>query len=868
MKSFFCCLGLLFTAIGASAQTPLPTPSSKPEPAKAAPPAEVEIPFPADLPIPPAPALTPDDELKTFKLAPGFRAELVAADPMIGEPVAMTFDNRGRIWVVEMRGYMPNIDGKGEDEPNGRIVILEDTDGDGRMDKETVFLDKLVMPRAILLRKGGAIVAEPPALYWCPDADGDDRADEKIVVHPTYTTGGNPEHMPNGLLSALDNWIYNAKSNERYRFTQSGAFLKEKTAYRGQWGIAQDDVGRLYFNYNSDQLRADLLPAHYLGRNPNFRAVEGLNVQIAQNQKVYPARVTPGVNRGYQPGLLHEGKLVNFTAASAPVVYRGDLFPEEFRGNSFVPEPSANLIKRNIHQEKDGTISATQAYEGSEFMTSTDERFRPVSLTNGPDGALYVVDMYRGVIQHITYVTPWLRKQYIERGLDQPLHQGRIWRIVPEGAKTAGYSKPTDMVAELGHANGWRRDAAQRQIVDSGDTSLVPELQKLSKTGTEPLGRLHALWTLEGLEKLDAATALAALADTDARVRAHAIRLVEPFARKEPGVAQTLLGMVYDRSTEVRLQLLLTLGELTGERATAALAKVLAKDAENPLARTAALSGLKGRELEFLESLIASPNWATESPGTREIIAQLARCVLEERNPQRVTAMLAMAATDRPDAPWQQSAMLDGLAGTIPPAVVPLVGKPSTPTGHRKGFKPVALTLEPAPLAALSTASDPTVRDRAAKIRAILTWSGKPDTQPVDKAPPLTEAQLDLVAQGKQLYAGLCGACHQPGGQGQEGLAPPLVNSEWVLGSTQRLVRIILHGVGGPIEVAGKGYNLDMPGLGAALSDEQIAQIISYIRNDWGHSASAIEPATIAAIRNGTKDRGASWSAAELETIH
>jgi hypothetical protein len=417
---------------------------------------------------------------------------------MIGEPVALAFDPRGRIWVVEMRGYMPNIDGKGEDEPNGRIIILEDTNADGRMDKETVFLDQLVMPRAIMLRKGGALVAEPPVLYWCPDANNDGKADEKIPLHPNYTAGGNPEHMPNGLLPALDNWIYNAKSNERFRFTAAGEFRRERTAFRGQWGITQDDWGRLYYNYNSDQLRGDLLPAEYLSRNSNFRTSEGVNVRIARDQRVFPGRVTPGVNRGYQPGLLNDGKLVAFTAASAPVIYRGGLFPEEFRGNSFVPEPSANLIKRNLHIERDGDVVAHSAYETEEFMTSTDERFRPVSLYNGPDGALYVIDMYRGVIQHITYLTPWLRKQYIERGLDQPLHQGRIWRIVPDGTKLRALPKLAEastqqLVSLLSHVNGWQRDTAQQLLVERADAAALPELQKLSRTGHEPLGRLHAL---------------------------------------------------------------------------------------------------------------------------------------------------------------------------------------------------------------------------------------------------------------------------------------------------------------------------------------------------------------------------------------
>jgi hypothetical protein len=181
-------------------------------------PPEVEIPFPADIPIPPATVLSPEETLKTIKVPPGFKVELVASEPLISTPVAMQWDEDGRLWVVEMNGYMPNVDGKGEGTPNGRVVVLEDTDGDGRMDKSTVFLDQLVMPRAIMLRKGGALICEPPAVYWCADANHDLKADGKEPVIPNYVTGGNPEHAPNGLLLAMDNWIYNAKSNKRYRF--------------------------------------------------------------------------------------------------------------------------------------------------------------------------------------------------------------------------------------------------------------------------------------------------------------------------------------------------------------------------------------------------------------------------------------------------------------------------------------------------------------------------------------------------------------------------------------------------------------------------------------------------------------------------
>jgi mono/diheme cytochrome c family protein/glucose/arabinose dehydrogenase len=820
---------------------------------------EVEIPFPADIPIPPATVLTPEEMLKTFKVPPGFHVELVACEPMITTPVAMQFDEDGRLWVVEMNGYMPNIDGKNEDVPNGRVVVLEDTDGDGKMDKRTVFLDKLVMPRAIMLRKGGALVCEPPVVYWCADANHDLVADGKEPLIPNYATGGNPEHMPNGLMLALDGWIYNAKSSWRYHFAQSSELRKEATLFRGQWGISQDDYGRIYYNTNSDQLRADLLPSAYLARNPNFKNAEGVNVQIAKSQRTFPGRVNPGVNRGYRKGELDEqGRLRQFTAVCGPVVYRGDLFPAEFYGNVFVAEPAGNLIKRDVLTETGGSIEAKDAagkyaLPDRDFLTSTSERFRPVNLYNGPDGALYVTDIARGVVQHITYVTPWLRRQFIERKLEQPLDQGRIWRIVPDGAKRPSPVKLSahtseQLVADLGSANGWVRETAQRLIVERGGEAAVPALKKLASSAKQPASRIAALWTLAGLEKLDAATAVTSLTDPEAKVRATAVRLAEPFAKRDTPLAEKIFALATDKAADVRLQLLLTLGEIATPKADAIMADVLNADIENSLARSAAISGLRGRELEFLRRAIQSPSWSADSKGRQTVLSQLARCVLEERKPARVSALLDEAAKPT-QAAWQQLTVLDA------------IGSPS------KSFKRVKFDAEPAAIAALANSTDAAVKSRAPKIAAVLTWPGKPGEKPEPKAPPLTDEQKEFVAKGAATYATICAACHLPQGQGQEGLAPPLAGSDWVDGPESRLMRIVLNGVGGPITVAEKEYTLDMPGLGAVLNDEQIAQVLSYVRRSFGHEQPVIDTASVTKTRAGNKDRGSEWTAAELEKV-
>jgi hypothetical protein len=263
----------------------------------------------ATLAIPAAPVLTPEAERATFKVAPGFRVELVAQDPLVGDPVTMQFGPDGRLWVVEMHGFMPNVEGTGEREPVGDVAVLEDTDGDGRFDKRTVFLDKLILPRALALVGDGVLVAEPAHLWFCRDTDGDGVCDQKTEVAADYGNTNNPEHNANGLMWALDNWIYSANFTARYRYDGGGKFTRDLTITRGQWGISQDDIGRIYYNSNSDPLRIDYVPSAYLARNPRFAAA-GTNVRLAPgNLRVWPGRVTPGINRGYKT-LDREGRHV------------------------------------------------------------------------------------------------------------------------------------------------------------------------------------------------------------------------------------------------------------------------------------------------------------------------------------------------------------------------------------------------------------------------------------------------------------------------------------------------------------------------------------------------------------------------------
>ncbi len=812
---------------------------------------EEQKPVPSHIQVPPAPVLTPAQELATFKLAPGFHAELVAADPLIGDPIALQFGPDGRAWVLEMRGYMNDAEGKGEDQPLCAIAVLEDTDGDGRYDKRTVFADKLVMPRAISLVADGLLVGEPPHLWFLRDTNGDGIADEKTEIASDYGNTTNPEHNANGLMWAMDNWIYSANFTSRFHYEGNGKFTREPTVTRGQWGISQDDAGRIYYNSNSDPLRHDALPTAYLKRNPAFTAA-GANVPIVpSNLRIWPGRVTPGVNRGYKT-LDEQGKITSMTAASGPVVYRGALFPAEFRGDAFVPEPSANLIKRIKITEKDGVRIGANAYEGTEFFTSTDERFRPVNLFNGPDGALYVVDLYRGILQHRKYVTSFLRQQIEERGLAKGIGLGRIWRIVPDGAPRAnfkdvglGRASAVALVEKLGDANGWVRDTAQRLLVERRDPTATPALRAAVLNAAKPAAaRLHALWSLDGIGggALDPATLLAALGDKDGRVAATAVRLSERFLPKDREVATRVAALVKTRSEpEVRLQLALSLGGAANPDGDSALRDLVIVAGRQPYLADAVVSGLGGRENGFVEMLVGSPAAAERSGDTLRFATS---AILKSGDAEKIERVLGLVGADAtPD--WARVAMLEGVRHFLP----------KSPDG--KSF-PGKLPSEPKALVALAAKKESAAAPVATQLLGLLLWPGKAGVVAA-AVRPLAKREQKLFDQGKAQFALVCAACHQPNGQGLAGLAPSLIYSKWVLGDPRILARIVLNGK--------IRENMVMPPWKAAFDDENIAAVLTFVRRSWGHEAEPIDPAVVAEARKDTATRDEPFSEADLAEL-
>lgn len=504
--------------------------------------------------------LSPQQAIEDFKIEDGFEIQSIASEPLIEDPVALSFDEDGNMYVVEMRGYMQNEDGAGENLPLGRIKILSDPDEDGIYDKSKIFMDSLVMPRAVAVVNGGILVIVPPKLLFIKNNNG--IAGEQTVIDSAFANAGNVEHQPNGLLRAMDNWIYCAKSDKRVCFINN-KWVVEKTQFRGQWGITQDDKGKLYYNENSIMLLGDNFLPNVFGENKNYRRISKniYSVQMASN-KVYPA-VKSYVNRGYEPNMLDSaGKLNNVSAACGPVIYRGDNFPAAYYGNVFVPEPAAYMVKRLILKTDSNHLTkADFAYTNKEFLTATDERFRPVNGYNSPDGSLLFIDMHRGIIQHTTYLTPYLRKHIDSMHLQRPIGMGRIYRVKWKANPLSKKIKLSalngqDLVKLLSHKNGWYRDMAQRLLVDKQDTSVSKMLQKLIlSSNTEERVKLHALYTLEGLNVLTPALLESfAEANQPGEVYTCCMKLLEGFHTNKNALDILLkLGNKNDRFVKLQL---------------------------------------------------------------------------------------------------------------------------------------------------------------------------------------------------------------------------------------------------------------------------------------------------------------------------
>ena len=790
---------------------------------------------------PPSPVLSPEEALKTFRLPSGFRIELVAAEPLVEDPVTAVWDAAGRLWVAEMHAYMHTTDGDRENEGIDRVVVLEDEDGDGRMDRSTVFLDGLVMPRSIAHVKGGVLIAEPPKIWFCQDTDGDLVCDKRTEVYDSYGQRDAVSRTASGLVRGIDNWIYSSRHPVRFQWRNS-KLIAEPDAYRGDYGVSQDDWGRIYANTNSSWLHADLVPPAYFLRHPTLLRPAGIYERVITDQSVHGVRLNTGVNQGAVAGMLgSDGRLAKTTAATWPLIYRGNQFPPEFSGNAFIPEPAGNVVGRftltkdGIRPKAKHELTPDQDWGQREFLGSTDERFRPVQCFDGPDGALYVVDFYRGIIEYKLFVTPFLAEQIEDRQLDQPLGLGRIYRIVHEASPAE--ATVGDLVAMLSDPNGWKRDTAQRLLVERGDqASITPAL-----SGKSPLGRLHALWTLEGIGAVDPEIVLAGMSDRDPRVRAAAVRIGDSIRLNPDRYVQQLLAMAVDSDAAVRLQVMLSLGEFSGNSAARdAMALLLLSDGDDVLFRQGAISGLLGQEVSFLQQLLAVPSTAALTRFQRELTTAIYR----QRKPEQVEQLLETVAKPGVTAD-SQIAVLDGFTKA----------------------RPLTLSEKPAAIDLLLSSSSAKVRERIVRVEKLLTWPGDPVKKAEDTAArALTAEERQQFDRGRALYRETCMPCHQIHGKGMASLAPPLVDSPWVVGGENRLIRIALNGLSGPLKIGKVEWNLIMPGqaVNPKMTDENLADVLTYIRREWENDADPVDAAAVARVRAETAARILPWTVHEL----
>jgi putative membrane-bound dehydrogenase-like protein len=629
----------------------------------------------ADLPrFPPVPA---EKALETFQVRKGFHLELVAAEPNIASPVALSFDENGRMFVVEMVDYSERRD---ETPHLGRIRLLEDLDGDGIYEKSTIFATNLAWPTAVFCYNGGVFVAATPDILYLKDTNGDGKADVRETVFTGFAEGVeriNVQAMLNTFIWGLDNRIHGATSGNggmvrslrhpevkvvdlhgRDFVIEPRSITLASEAGGGQHGLSFDDTGRRFACNNSDHIRLFLYDDSYGARNPFYSmpsplasiAVDGPAAEVYRISPEEPWRVirTHWRVAGLVPGPIEGGGRASgyFTGATGTTIYRGNAYPRQFLGNAFVADCGGNLIHRKI-LVPDGIGLKAQRDEDEqtvEFIASRDTWFRPVQFANAPDGTLYVIDMYREIIEH-----PWSLPDSIKRlvDLNSGNDRGRIYRIAPDGFRQPasprlGRASTAELVATLEHHNGWHRDTAARLLYEKRDQTAVPLLTQLLKASSFPLARLHALYVLDGLDALSESHLQMALSDLDGTVRKHAIKLAEKFLRAGKAsteITSKLSSLTSDPDILVRFQLAFTIGELPASAKTEPLSVLTRRDAENVWVRAAVLSSLADGGGELFTRLSNEPTFC-HSSGGQDFLRGLAGMIGSRNEPQEVARVL------------------------------------------------------------------------------------------------------------------------------------------------------------------------------------------------------------------------------------
>jgi putative membrane-bound dehydrogenase-like protein len=637
------------------------------------------------------PPYAPSQALITFRIADGFQIELFAAEPLIASPVAMEIDERGDLYVVEMPGYPLDISG------TGRVVRLTDTNADGLPDRRTVFADGLRLPNGIMRWKRGVIVTDSPQVWYLEDADGDGRAEIKRELLTGFALS-NPQHMTNAPLYGLDNWIYLANEGPvrtiRYHdtFGDPGSEVRfadrpggprlppdadgrnvrfrpdtgqlEMLSARSQFGQTFDPWGHHFLVAHNRHLMHEVIAARYVARNPSL-LVPAVIEQVPDYP--LPAAVFPTTERPEFQLLTDIGVM---TSACGLTYYAADLFPGPYRSAAFVAEPAHNLVHVAALRDHGATFRASRMFDGKEFLTSTDAWFRPVNFHLGPDGALYLIDYYRKILEHPEWMDETVaRSPEVYAGRDR----GRLYRITPAGTSRPSWmhkvplatAAPAQLVRTLADPNIWWRRHAQRLLLDRKPPGLAPALTTLATSSESAVGRVHALWASEGLGHLSDETLRRALTDPAPGVRENAIRLTELRLAKTPTLGETLPKLADDPDPKVRYQLLLTLGNLDTPQSREIRTRMLFEHVEDEWMQAAALSAASSDPLALLRTA-ASRSAQQETAGVRALFSRLGAMSAAAQDPttaREVVKTLAAPSTGKDD--WWRAATLEGLASGI-----------------------------------------------------------------------------------------------------------------------------------------------------------------------------------------------------------
>ncbi len=612
-----------------------------------------------------------DASLQSFQIHPDFQIELAAKEPVVFDPVDLEFDEQGRAFVIEMPGY-PFMQEK------SRVILFDDENGDGEYDHRTIFAENLNFADAILPYRGGLLVAAPPHLLFVKDTNGDGVADTREILLDGFAVE-NPQHNINGLTHGLDNWIYGANGgnsgnvfwpgdslnrmplrDDDFRFNLDLKKFERIGESAGGFGITMDDWGRIFGTHNLEHISLLVIPGRYLA---GMSAPEsGTRVVISDHEENGLARIFPigpqetRVNHPEQSGY--------FSGACGVTCYTGGAFPEAFNGNVFVADVVLNLVHQDVIKPNGASLTATRGMQRRDFLASTDRAFRPVNMAVGPDGALYLLDMNRAVIEHPEWIPDDIEKNLdVNAGKDK----GRIYRITPRGGlprvnPVFNRKDIAGVVAQLAHRNKWQRDTAQRLLMEWQDQAAIAPLENLFATADFPQARLHAMWTLHGLKSLPDSILLQALQDAHAGVRENALILAEEYFEMKPEILETVLQLAQDADARVRMQTALTLSTAPDEKTPEALLAIAKQDANDQWTRLALLCGAKHEPLHLLQKLLQEKEWQS-SAGAKELLAGLTQQIGLRRQSSEIAATLEGLSTLAFDEIL--TAALDGLAAGL-----------------------------------------------------------------------------------------------------------------------------------------------------------------------------------------------------------